>query len=123
MTESSATSGSSSSRFRRLRLVLASVCLGWLLLGLAGPVLAASPDPSPGGDYGGDTRTAGQGPGLVGSPLYAIGAVLLVALVSIGLAQVYLRLTPGPAPAGQPPKGPPGTNEGLVEIDGPDRGP
>jgi hypothetical protein len=107
--------------------MLASVCLGWLLLGwlllgLAGPVRAASPDPSPGGDYGGDTRTAGQGPGLVGSPLYAIGAVLLVAVVSIGLTQVYLRLTPGPAPAGQPSERPPGTNEGLAELDGPDRG-
>jgi hypothetical protein len=118
--------GTTFGRARRLRLVVASACLGWLLLGLAGPALAASPlaaspDPSPGGGYGGDTRTAGQGPGLVGSPLYAVGAVLLVALVSIGLTQVYLRLTPAPPPIGQSPGSrPPG--QAPAEPGGPARG-
>ncbi len=51
--------------------------------------------PSTGTDYGGDTRTTGQGPGLVGSPLYAIGGVGVVALISIGITLVYLRATAG----------------------------
>lgn len=80
-------------------MIVASLCLVWLLFGLSAAVLtgdirAASPSPGPGYEAGGDTRTSGQGPGLVGSPFFAIGGVLLVALVSIGLTQVYLRVTP-----------------------------
>ncbi|HEY7936375.1 MAG TPA: hypothetical protein VID26_04525 [Candidatus Limnocylindrales bacterium] len=81
---------------RRLRLGLASLVLAWLLGLSIGPVLAASPAPSAGSDYGGDTRTSGQGPGLVGSPLYAIGGVLVVALISIGITLVYVRATNHP---------------------------
>ena len=82
------------SRWRsRLRLGLAGLALAWLLGLSIGPVLAASPAPSAGSDYGGDTRTSGQGPGLVGSPLYAIGGVLVVALISIGITLVYVRAT------------------------------
>ena len=91
-----------------IRLAIASLCLAWLLFAAAGATLAASPSPGPGGDYGGDTRTTGSGPGLVVSPLYAIGTVLLVALVSIGLGLVYLRVTPGPPPEGKPPTDPSG---------------
>lgn len=54
-------------------------------------VLAASPDPSP--IAGGDTRSGGEGPGLVGSPLSAVAVVLLVALASVVLTLVYIRLT------------------------------
>ena len=81
------------------RIVLAIVFTAWLLAISISPLLAASPSPSGGGAYGGgDTRTAGQGPGLVGSPLYALGGVALVALLSIGLSLLYLRVTPaGPA--------------------------
>ncbi|HLY15431.1 MAG TPA: hypothetical protein VKR24_13870 [Candidatus Limnocylindrales bacterium] len=78
---------------RRVRLVVALAAAAWLLAAALGPVLAASPAPSAGSDYGGDTRTSGQGPGLVGSPLYAIGGVLAVALISIGLTTVYVRAT------------------------------
>jgi hypothetical protein len=56
-------------------------------------VLAASPDPSPAA--GGDTRSGGEGPGLVGSPLSAIAVVLLIALASVVLTLVYMRLTAG----------------------------
>jgi hypothetical protein len=76
------------------RAGLAAVFLAWLLAASMGPALADSPSPSPGPDTGGDTRTSGQGPGLVGSPLYAIGGVLVVALISIGITLVYLRATP-----------------------------
>ena len=79
----------------RLRLALAGLFLAWLVVGSAGAVAAASPEPSAGGGYGGDTRTSGQGPGLVGSPLYALGGVLAVALISIGITLVYVRATGG----------------------------
>ena len=87
------------------RAALAACCLAWLLAASIGPALADSPSPSPGTYGGGDTRTAGQGPGLEGSPLYAIGGVLVVALVSIGITLIYLRTTSGAdsAPVGSPP--------------------
>jgi hypothetical protein len=54
---------------------------------------AASPQPSSGS---GDTRTTGEAPGFVGSPLVAIGAVLGLGLLT-GLATIgYVRLTGGP---------------------------
>jgi len=86
--------GSSHRRRTAGRVLLIGLCVGWLLIAAAATALAADPSPSPGGDAGGDTRSPGEGPGLVGSPLFAIGGVLLVALVSVGLAQAYLRATP-----------------------------
>jgi hypothetical protein len=86
-----------SQRSGRARLAVAGLFLLCLIAATAGPALAASPEPSAGADYGGDTRTTGQGPGLVGSPLYALGGVLAVALISIGITMVYLRATAGQA--------------------------
>ena len=82
-----------SGRQRGARLFVAGLFLAWLIGASIGPVLAASPQPSAGADYGGDTRTSGQGPGLVGSPLYAIGGVLVVALISIAITLAYVRAT------------------------------
>ena len=62
-----------------------------LLLARASLTLAAEPAASPG--TGGDPRSPGQGPGLVGDPLFAIGAVLLVAITSVVLTLAYVRLT------------------------------
>jgi hypothetical protein len=62
-----------------------------LLLAAASSTLAAEPAATPG--TGGDPRSPGQGPGLVGDPLFAIGAVLLVAITSIVLTLAYVRLT------------------------------
>jgi hypothetical protein len=62
-----------------------------LSLVAAASTLAAEPSATPG--TGGDPRSPGQGPGLVGDPLFAIGVVVLVALVSIGLTFGYVRLT------------------------------
>jgi hypothetical protein len=62
-----------------------------LLLTAALSAFAAEPAASPG--TGGDPRSPGQGPGLVGDPLFAIGAVLLVALTSVVLTLAYVRLT------------------------------
>jgi hypothetical protein len=76
-------------------MAVSVLLLAWLLAASIGPALAESPSPSAGADYGGDTRTTGSGPGLVGSPLYALGGVLAVALISIGITLIYLRATPG----------------------------
>ena len=62
-----------------------------LLLTAAASVIAAEPAASPG--TGGDPRSPGQGPGLVGDPLFAIGAVVLIALTSVVVTLAYVRLT------------------------------
>ena len=70
--------------------------LGALLLAswLAATVLAAEPSASPGA--GGDPRSSGQGPGLVGEPLVALAVVAIVGLVALGGTLLYIRATGGP---------------------------
>ena len=71
--------------------------LGWALVraivATVAPAvsLGASPDLTPAG--GGDTRSAGEGPGLVGAPLVALAMVALIALIAIVATLVYVRLT------------------------------
>ena len=67
---------------------VASVCW-WLVL--ATPAFAASPSPSAG--TGGDPRSSGQGPGLVGDPLFALAAVLAIGLGALVATLVYVRVT------------------------------
>jgi len=55
------------------------------------PALGAEPAATSG--TGGDPRSPGQGPGLVGDPLFALGVVAIVALLSVGLTLVYVRVT------------------------------
>lgn len=98
----------------RPRLAAAAFVLGAALLGLGllsgalavvgatgvldAPVaLAADPSPAPTG-LGGDTRSSGSGPGLVGAPGAAILAVLALGIVSLGATLVYVRLTGGRRP-------------------------
>jgi len=71
----------------RVRRVLG--LLAWIAL--AGPILAASPTPSTG--PGGDPRSSGQGPGLVGDPVLALAGVLAIGVGALVLTLVYLRLT------------------------------
>ena len=52
---------------------------------------AASPEPS--AATGGDPRSNGQGPGLVGTPGLAILGVAVIAVVSIVVTTLYVRLT------------------------------
>ena len=68
---------------------------GWPGL-VAGPpvVAAASPEPSA---PGGDTRSVGEGPGLVGAPFLAIIGVIALGLLAAGATLLYLRLAAGPA--------------------------
>lgn len=77
-----------------LALGLAWAVVRTLATGLVGAaVLAASPGPSP--VPGGDTRSAGEGPGLVGAPLTALAVVALIAVASVVVTLAYVRLTSG----------------------------
>ena len=75
---------------RAARVVRAAVATAaWLTFAI--PTSAASPSPSPGA--GGDPRSSGQGPGLVGDPLFALVAVVAIGLAALVLTLVYVRLT------------------------------
>ncbi len=60
------------------------------VLAAAGP--AASPIPT---GLGGDTRSSGEGPGLVGAPGLAILAVVLLGLAAVAATLLYVRATGG----------------------------
>lgn len=71
---------------------LAALAMAWLLVLLqAGTVLGASPTPA----NGGDPRSSGQGPGLVGDPGFAIVAVLAIGIGTLAITLAYIRLTGG----------------------------
>lgn len=72
---------------RRLLLILVALT-SWPAV--AFPALAASPSPGPGA---GDPRSSGQGPGLVGDPLFALVAVVLIGIGAVALTLAYVRLT------------------------------
>jgi hypothetical protein len=59
-------------------------------LALAGSALAASPSPAAGG---GDPRSSGQGPGLVGDPAFALLVVAAIAVGATLLTIAWIRLT------------------------------
>jgi hypothetical protein len=65
--------------------------VAWLLA--AGGALAASPTPS--AAAGGDPRSSGQGPGLVGDPLLAILVVVAIGVASLLVTLAYVRATGG----------------------------
>lgn len=67
---------------------VSTALVAWLLF--AGAGLAASPSPEP---IGGDPRSSGQGPGLVGDPLFAVLAVVVIGVVSVVATLAYVRLT------------------------------
>jgi hypothetical protein len=52
--------------------------------------LAASPTPPV---VGGDPRSSGQGPGLVGDPAYALLLVVAIGVGALVLTLAYIRLT------------------------------
>lgn len=85
----------------RRRQELAATVLAVTTLVVARPalILAATPVPT---RPGGDTRSSGEGPGLVGEPLLAIGLVVAIAVVTILVTLAYVRLTAGRAAARRP---------------------
>jgi hypothetical protein len=65
--------------------------LVWWLFSTVGSVAAATPAPTE--VTGGDPRSAGEGPGLVGAPLLAIGAVIALGALAALATTVWVRLT------------------------------
>ncbi len=63
------------------------------ILPLLVPATALGASPTPSVAPGGDTRSSGEGPGLVGQPLVIALAVVLLGLASAGVALLYARLT------------------------------
>lgn len=76
---------------RRIRAVPRAIVLGTLWLTFGTPAFGASPTPS--GLPGGDPRSPGQGPGLVGDPVFAVVAVLAIGLGAFLLTLAYIRMT------------------------------
>ena len=72
----------------RVRAALVAAVLHSLII--TAVVLGASPSPNAGG---GDPRSSGQGPGLVGDPLFAIVGVIAVGLAALLLTIAYVRIT------------------------------
>ena len=70
-------------------LVINIWAIAWLAL--AATVLAASPSPSAG--TGGDPRSSGQGPGLVGNPAFAVMVVVAIGLGALLITLAYVRWT------------------------------
>ncbi len=68
----------------------AAAFAAWFVCATA--TLAASPSPDP---IVGDPRSSGQGPGLMGDPLFALLAVALIGVGSVVATLVYVRLTAG----------------------------
>jgi hypothetical protein len=76
------------------RVALALLVAVVLLLTLAAIALAATPVPTT--VSGGDPRSAGEGPGLVGTPVVAIAAVFGLGIAAAAVTIAYVRLTGGP---------------------------
>jgi hypothetical protein len=68
--------------------------MAWLWVALAIPMLAASPSPT--AAPGGDPRSSGQGPGLVGDPLFAVLLVVAIGVGALVLTLAYIRVTRRP---------------------------
>jgi hypothetical protein len=77
-------------------------------MGGPGAAFAASPEASTGPGGGGDPRSVGEGPGLVGDPLFALAMVVAIGIAAAGLTALYVRATGGPRarPPGTPPARP-----------------
>ena len=71
---------------------LAAVAFAWLMT-VALPAIALAAEPSPSQGAAGDPRSAGEGPGLVGDPAWAIAIVVAIALVTLLASLAYVRLT------------------------------
>ena len=102
---------------RPLRVSLVAVGLWCLLVALPaaafrdapgttpwfGPAVVSAASPAPSGDTEGDTRSAGEGPGLVGAPLLAIGGVVVLGVGAALVTIAYVRLTGGSSGAAASP--------------------
>jgi hypothetical protein len=80
---------------RANRAVAQAVLLGLLLVVLlAGRAVGAESTPDPLALFeGGDPRSDGGGPGIVGSPVLILGAVVLLGIVTAVVTILIVRLT------------------------------
>jgi hypothetical protein len=85
-------SGARGAGERRLIVVLAGLA-GALTAWLACVAMALAASPVPSAGTGGDPRSSGQGPGLVGDPLFAIAAVVVIGVVALVATLGWVRLT------------------------------
>ena len=75
-------------------LISLTIGIVWAIAGaVTGSALAASPEPS--AVVGGDPRSSGEGPGLVGDPLTAIVLGLVIGIGTALATAVYVRMTGG----------------------------
>jgi hypothetical protein len=75
-------------------LVAITIGLAWAVAGaFTGRVLAATPEAS--AALGGDPRSSGEGPGLVGDPVTAIVLVLAIGIGAAIATALYVRFTGG----------------------------
>jgi hypothetical protein len=65
----------------------------WILATVLTPAVALAASPIPSVLPGADTRSSGQGPGLVGDPALAILGVVGIALIAVVATLAYVRLT------------------------------
>jgi hypothetical protein len=77
-----------------MRRVLAIAGAGAVALAawLASAALVVAATPTPAAEAG-DPRSSGQGPGLVGDPLFAILAVVVIGLTAVVVTTAWIRLT------------------------------
>jgi hypothetical protein len=68
------------------------MAIAWLVAVLT-PAAALAAAPSPSAPVAGDTRSAGEGPGLVGAPLLAILVVIALGVVTALVTLAYVRLS------------------------------
>ena len=76
-----------------LVLAAALIVTGLIMLALPGTAFAASPNPT--GMIGSDTRSSGEGAGLVGAPLAAIAGVIGIGLAAMLGTLLFIRMTRG----------------------------
>lgn len=72
-------------------MVAMALALAWARA--SATALGASPAPTSG--TGGDPRSSGQGPGLVGDPVLAIAIVVAIAALTLVATLAYVRATAG----------------------------
>jgi hypothetical protein len=75
-------------------LVLAGA-IWWIVAAVTNPAVALAASPIASILPGADTRSSGEGPGLVGNPGLALLIVLGIGLVAVGTTLLYVRLTRG----------------------------
>jgi hypothetical protein len=80
---------------RRARALALALAIAWMVIVSPAASLAADPAASPDAPMvgTGDTRSEGEGPGLVGSPLLIAAGVVLLGVLTAAGTLVVLRIS------------------------------